>query len=188
MSLPPSRVCPLCASQDSFDPPTPLPEGGWQFTCRGSHGLYVFEVNEDDKVSPYPEGLASDLGLYEILTSLISADDELIEYGVVEYKFGLRHRKEYDRIVGIYGHGWFNEGRKYTASSFIAGVLGRLYSYGELGGEFGPATAYWNYNSTISYWCPAGAQPASTVTWQGFAEAHDLDPYSWPLLASSEAR
>lgn len=183
MSHPPSRVCPLCASQDSFDLPTPLPEGGWQFVCRGSHEVYVFDVNEDNKVSPYPEGLAADLGLYDSLRALIVAEDELVEYGVVEHKFGTRHAKEYARIIDTYGHKCLEQGLKYTASMFIAGVLGRLYSYGELTGEFGSATGYWAYNSTISYWCPAGAHPTSTITWQVFAESQDLDPDSWPLLA-----
>ena len=149
----------------------------------GQPRTYVFDVNQDDSVAPYPDGLASDLGLYDILPSLITAEDELLEYGVVEYKLGSQHPREYLRIVDIYGHGCFNDGRKYTASSFIAGVLGRLFYNGDLGGEWGPATGYWHYNSVISYLCPAGADPTSTITWQAFAVSQGLDPDSWPLLA-----
>lgn len=83
--------------------------------------------------------------------------------------------------LATYGHTAIAK-RKYTASSFIAGVLGRLYSYGELSGELGAATGYWAYNSTISYWCPAGAQPTKRITWADYAADHGIDPMSWPLL------
>jgi len=61
-------------------------------------------------------------------------------------------------------------------------VLGRLLSHGELSGRFGSATGYWSYNSTISYWCPAGAHPERTITWASYAAENGIDPMSWPLL------
>jgi len=53
----------------------------------------------------------------------------------------------------------------------------------QLSGEFGPATGCGDYNSTISYWCPAGADPKSTITWDAFAKVQGHDPDWWPLLS-----
>lgn len=187
MPSPPSRVCPLCASQDYFDTPAALPGGGWQFVCRGNHDVYVFEVDPDNKVAAYPEGLAADLGLYDDLRALITDELRLVEYGVVEHLYGTAHRREYEQLVGIYSHTArpTTPPRKYTASSFIAGALGRLYVLGELTGIFGQATGYWDYNSTISYWCPAGVEPTDELTWEVFAVEQQIDPESWPLLGWS---
>src|SRR5262245_15745787 len=151
MPTPPSRVCPLCAAQDDLDRPRPLPGGGWQFTCRGPHNVYTFEVDPDNVISAYPEGLAADLGLYEDLLTLISDEAVFIEYGVVEYLYGVGRPDNYRKIVSTYGHTALAP-RRYTASSFIAGVLGRLFARREVGGDFGVATGYWEYNSIISYW------------------------------------
>jgi hypothetical protein len=138
-------------------------------------------VTPDNEVADYPAGLAADLGLYDDLPALITDPDELLEYGVVEYRYGTEHPKEYAQLLRTYGHSSLKSRRGYTSSSFIAGVLSRLWTRGVLLGEFGPATGYWSYNGTVSHWAPAGASPTRVISWRGFAESQGLDPQRWPL-------
>jgi hypothetical protein len=142
--------------------------------------VYIFEVTPDDQVTDYPAGFAAELGLYEDLPPLITDPTAKIEYGIVEYRYGTAHPKEYRRLLDTYGHTSMAP-RRYTTSSFIGGVLGRLFAYGDLDGDFGPATGYWSYNSIISYLWPTSATPDRRLTWKEFAVDQGLDPLEWPL-------
>ncbi len=183
----PSPACPLCASQNHFDMPVALPEGGWQFVCRATHGPYVFDLDADNQVVPYAEDLAAELAISDDLRTLILNEFQRVEYGIVEHMYGTNHRKKYDKLIGIYGHAATTPS-KYTASSFIAGVLGRLRVLGDLNGDIGLATGYWSENVAVSYWCPADVEPTAKKTWESFAVERDIDPMSWPLLGSTRAQ
>ncbi len=187
MISPPISPCPLCASTDNVERPVALPEGGWQFVCRGDHDPYAFDVDSDAQLVPFPEDLAADLEILEDLRALILNEFQRVEYGIVEHMYGTAHRKKYDKLINAYDHGAL-EGGKYTTSSFIAGVLGRLRLAGQLNGAIGPATGYWSQNVAITYWCPAGVEPENGKTWEVFAIERDMDPMSWPLLGSTRAQ
>lgn len=182
MASPPSRVCPLCASQDSFDPPVRLADGIWQFVCRGPHALYVFDVQPSNDLAAYPEGLAADLGLYDDLPKCITDETTYVEYGIVEYRYGLAHPKEYGQLVATYGRRSQGKGKTYTASAFIASTLGRIARDGVLRFEFGKGTGYWSYDDPISYWAPPGVnEPPNRLTWFEFATENGWKPRDWPL-------
>jgi hypothetical protein len=183
----PSPVCPLCASGNELDTPVTLPEGGWQFVCRASHGPYVFDLDSDSQVVPYPEDLAADLAICDDLRTLVTNEFQRVEYGIVEHMYGTNHRKKYDKLIGIYGHAATTPST-YTASSFIASVLGRLHVLGDLNSALSLATGYWSENVAVSYWCPGDVEPVPKKTWEAFAVERDIDPMSWPLLGSTRAQ
>jgi hypothetical protein len=187
MTVFPSPVCPLCASSEYLDPPVVLPEGGRQFVCRASHGTCVFDVDADNLLVPYPEDLAADLAIFDDLRNLVTNEFQRVEYGIVEHMYGTTHRRKYDKLVALYGHAAATPSR-YTTSSFIAGVLGRLRVAGDITGVIGRATGYWSENRFVSYWCPAGVEPSAMKTWHEFAVERDFDPMSWPLLGSTRAQ
>lgn len=188
MSALQTPVCPVCASPDHLDRPVALPEGGRQFVCRAdSHGPYVFDVDSDNLVVPYPEELAADLAIGDDLRNLITNEFQRVEYGIVEHMYGTNYRRKYDKLIAIYGHAASTPSR-YTTSSFIAGVLGRLRAKGEVNGVIGVATGYWSANRAVSYWCPVGVEPTAWKTWESFAVERDIDPMSWPLLGSTRAQ
>ena len=181
-------LCPRCQSRDHFDRPAPLPQGGWQFVCReASHGVHVFEVDADYEVAPLSDELAADLGIFDDLRELITNELQRVEYGIVEHLYGTNHPGKYKELVGTYGHTALGPGA-YTTSTVIAAALGRLCVRGELNAVFGPATGFWSYNPSISYWCPAGVEPPATKTWETFAVERGLDPLAWPLLVRTRAQ
>ncbi len=183
MRAPPSVVCPLCGTQDDLDAPTPLPDSVWQFVCRGHHepSPYLFQASAQ-KIQSYPEGLATELGLWDDLPPLLGPGEPRVEYGVVEYRYATAHPNEYARLVKEYGH-TAQGPKRFTASAFIAKALGRLASEGVLSHFAGPATGYWAYNGTISYWArPKGADDGDPLTWEAFATTGGLDPMDWPPL------
>lgn len=184
MPAPPSVVCPLCGTQDDLEPPTALPDGAWQFVCNGYHDPtpWTFEVSADAKVATHHQGLATELGMWEDLPAVLVSEQPPAEYGVVEYRYALAHPSEYAELVKLYGH-TADGPKKYTASAFIAKTLGQLATDGVLIHSAGPATGYWSYNGTISYWSPASvAAPSVALTWHQFALAEGFDPMDWPPL------
>lgn len=182
--IPPSRVCPLCGHQDHLDPALSLPDDTWLFTCRGPHEPtpYDFLVAEDKKVVGYPEGFAAELGLYDVLPDLLVDDEPFVEYGVVEYRYALAHPDGYRQVVDRYGHTRYGP-KKYTASAFLAGTLGRMARAADVFYADGPATGYWKFNGRISHWANRpDADSATPLSWAGFAEAQGFDPEDWPPL------
>lgn len=152
-SRPPSRVCPLCGHQDYIEPPTPLPDDLWLFTCSGPHDPSPYDFLVAPETSPlgYPEGFAAELGLDDDLPDLLVDGEPFIEYGIVEYRYARAHPDEYAQIVDRYGHTAYGL-KKYTASAFIAGTLGRLARGGDAFYADGKATGYWKFNGRISHW------------------------------------
>jgi hypothetical protein len=117
-----------------------LPEGGWQFVCDGHPEPYLFEVTEKSDKTQYPDGLAADLGLYDDLPKCVTDPGKFVEYGIVEYRYGIAHPKEYGQLLQTYGHRMRRLG-KYTSSMFLASVLGRLAAEGALRLKMGEAPA-----------------------------------------------
>jgi hypothetical protein len=187
MISPDSQPCPICGSLESLDRPVALPEGGWQLVCRADHGPHVFDLDSGGRVVDFPEELAADLAIFDDLRELVTIEFQRIEYGIVEHMYGTNHRAKYDRLIEVYGHG-AKTPTTYTASSFIAGVLGRLEVLGDLSSAIGLATGYWSQNIAVSYWCPAGAEPIARKTWEEFAAEREINPMSWPLLGSTRAQ
>lgn len=186
MAAPPSVVCPLCGTQDDLETPTPLPDGAWQFVCRGFHqpSPYGFETSADQKLAPHPEGLAAELGLWEDLPKLLSVGEPWVEYGIVEYRYALAHPVEYGMLVEKYGH-TAGGPKKFTASAFIARTLGHLAADDIVAASFHPGTGYWKHNNPISFWVdPASflTSDSDVITWQQFAEKEGFDPLDWPPL------
>lgn len=69
----------------------------------------------------------------------------------MEYQYAALCPADFAAIVTRYGHTTIAP-KKYTASAFLAGVLGVLSRQGTLLYHFGPATGHWSYNGTISWW------------------------------------
>ena len=185
MSIAPARVCPLCGVQDDLEPPVRLPNGGWQFACTAHTPAHVFEVSPEARVVAYASGLAGELGLHEDLPRCVIQGEPWVEYGIVEYRYGIAHPVEYRRLVDTYGHRSAARTGRYSASVFLASTLGRLARAGLLVLSFGPGTGYWSYDSEISYWAaPPGPVDGERQTWEQFARAENLDPQKWPLAQS----
>jgi len=166
------QVCPFHADEDTAGVPTGREDSSVQFTCRLTSGhprtgphtwLYV----------PEPPGLAgitgyaAELGLAQEMPAAIAEyRGKWIEYGVVEHKYAARCPKDFAEIVGRYGHTAIKPSR-YTASAFLAGVLGALSRQGSLLYHSGPATGHWHYNGTISWWSlpPEPDWNSSKLSW-----------------------
>ena len=130
------QVCPFHGDEDILGIATGGQDGSLTFTCpRGSghpqpgpHSwLYV----------PQPEGLpgidgyAAELGLASELPAAIGEyRGTWIEYGVVERAYAMRCRDDFAAIVARYGHKAITP-KRYTASAFLAGVLGVLSLAGD---------------------------------------------------------
>ena len=180
---PARQVCPLCGSDDAIEVETLAP-GAWRYTCgnerrHGARGPWSWigrEVSspEEDVV----EGKAAELGLYDDLPRCLVAGEPFVEYGIVEYRYSKLRPSTYKRLIDDYGH--TRQGpKKYTASAFIASALSRLADLSELTFFVGPATGYWSYNSTISYWALApGPEESARLTYQEFATQIGIDPQS----------
>jgi hypothetical protein len=148
---------------------------------RWARRAFLFETAADGKVTEYPDGIAAELGLYDGLLSGLAPGEPPVEYGVVEYRYGLAHPTEYRYLVDMYGHVAHGP-KRYTASAFIAATLGPMGRAGEVVAYDGPATGRWSYNSSVSYWSLPGAPASPMVTWETWAVAEEIDPETWPLF------
>ena len=151
------QVCPFHADEDIQGVLTGSGEGSLSFTCtrtrghpqKGPHSwLYV----------PQPEGLsgidgyAAELGLAtELPAAIAQYRGHWIEYGVAERAYALQCPDDFTAIVSRYGHTAIRP-KQYTASAFLASVLGVLSKHGSVLYHLGPATGRWEYNGTISWW------------------------------------
>jgi hypothetical protein len=81
---------------------------------------------------PGIEGYAAELGLAtELPAAITQYRGQWIEYGVAERAYALQCSDDFAAIVGRYGHTAIRA-KKYTASAFLAGVLGGLSRHGAL--------------------------------------------------------
>jgi len=155
-SSPPHLVCPLCAHDEAVEQPLPLGPGLWAFTCTGTIGHtepYRWQTTTAREVvdQALSGGKSEELGLYDDLPRCLSPSEPWVEYGVVEYRYSVLNPSVYSQLLADYGHTRI-ERKPYTASAFIAAALGRLAEAGIVALQFGPATGYWSYNGTVSYW------------------------------------
>jgi hypothetical protein len=151
------QVCAFHGDEDIRGVPTGNSDGSLSFTCTrtGGHpqsGPHSWlHVPQPDGL-PGIEGYAAELGLAtELPAAITQYRGQWIEYGVAERAYALQCSADFAAIVGRYGHTAIRA-KKYTASAFLAGVLGVLSRHGTVLYHLGPATGRWKYNSTISWW------------------------------------
>ncbi len=160
-----------------------LGDGVWQHVCVGDGHAdariweEVIGGGLDDLAL---EGLAYEWGLYDDLPKCLVAGEPLVEYGVVEYRYRNLNPGRYAALVDRYSHTSLGPSH-YTATSFIAGSLGRLSKRGDLVATFSTATGYWSYNGIVSYWGLPGTDVNTFMTWDEFARSLGLDPGTWRL-------
>ena len=156
------QVCPFHGDEDILGVATGGQDSSLTFTCPRSSGhpqpgphswLYVPQVEGP----PGIEGYAAELGLASELPAAIGHyRGTWIEYGVAERAYAMRCPDDFAAIVARYGHKAIAP-KQYTASAFLAGVLGVLSRQGTLLYHLGPATGRWSYNEKISWWAVAPA-------------------------------
>jgi hypothetical protein len=85
---------------------------------------------------------------------------------VAERAYALRCPEDFAAVVRRYGHTAVRP-KQYTASAFLAGVLGVLSEHGTVLYHLGPATGRWKYNGTISWWTvpPVPDWDLSRLSW-----------------------
>ena len=166
------QVCPFHADEDICGVPAGTDEGSLSFTCARTRGhphdgvhswLYVPQPDG----LPGIEGYAAELGLgTELPGAIAQYRGKWIEYGVAERAYALRCPGDFAAVVGRYGHTAVKP-KQYTASAFLAGVLGVLSKHGTVLYHLGSATGRWKYNSTISWWAvpPAPDWDSSRLSW-----------------------
>lgn len=127
-----------------------------------------------------PEGIAADLGLYDVLPALLN-EGEWSDTVVIEHRYALQEPTDYGWMVKRWGH--VAQGpRRYSTTSFIGSTLGDLSRKTNVTYRSGPGTGFFSYNSSIGFWTLQPV-PATTVhnSWATYATGLGLDPQSWPL-------
>lgn len=151
------QVCPFHPDEDVVG--SPSGEGGIDFECtRSGHptsGPYSWLAVPEPLGISEIGGLADELGIPAELVAIVGRyRGQWVEYGVVEAAYAERQPENFAFLVDRYGHTAIAE-KRYTVSSFLAGVLGRLARTGEVIHHSGPATGRWSYNPVISWWTVA---------------------------------
>ena len=149
------QVCPF--HTDESVPGVNLPDGSVSYTCDRSKGhpkqapwswLYVPPPPDTAGVT----GLAEELGLdVELPAALATLGSGWFEYGLVERAYAQRQPDGFARMVERWGHTAV-EKKQYTASAYIARILGQLSRDGTVAYRPAPATGRWRYNDPISWW------------------------------------
>ena len=166
------QVCPFHGDEDVQGIPSGNGDDSLTFTCTRGKGhpqpgphswLYV----PQPEGPPGLDGYAAELGLAtELPAAIAEYRGRWIEYGVVERTYALRCPDDFAAAVTRYGHTAIAP-KQYTASAFLAGVLGTLSRLGTVLYHLGPATGRWSYNDTISWWsvAPAPDWESSRLSW-----------------------
>ena len=127
------QVCPFHADEDIRGVPAGTDEGSLSFTCARTRGhphggmhswLYVLQPDGLPGIEGYAENSASQRNCLERSRN---TGGKWIEYGVAERAYALRCPDDFAAVVGRYGHTAVKP-KQYTASAFLAGVLGVLSS------------------------------------------------------------
>lgn len=178
--------CPLHSSPSYDDiAGTRTPDGLYLFECpeTTNHpvpGPYSWLVDFSSEAAALG-GLADELDLATILPEIVNTRSEWREYGLIEKAYAEAHPLDWNRMVERWGHTARDVGKQYTASSYLAGTLGRLARDGAIAFRYGPGTGRWDYNNPISYWAPHHEVPwDERKTWvstfsDGSAEAKQAD-------------
>lgn len=166
------QVCPFHGDEDILGIATGDGDGSLTFTCLLGQGHVQpgphswLHIPQPDGV-PGIDGYAAELGLASELPAAIGQyRGTWIEYGVAERAYALRCPDDFAAIVTRYGHKALAS-RQYTASAFLAGVLGVLSRRGTVLYHLGPATGRWSYNERISWWsvAPAPDWDSARLSW-----------------------
>lgn len=179
------QVCPFHADEDIQGVRTEDATASVSFTCERTRGhphggphswLYV---PEPDRL-PGIDGYAAELGLAtELPAAIAQYGGQWVEYGVAERAYALQCPGDFAAIVDRYGHTAIRA-KKYTASAFLAGVLGVLSKRGTVLYHLGPATGRWKYNGTISWWAvpPTPDWESARLSWTDSAQDTSYVPGS----------
>lgn len=167
---------------DEWSPGRRLQDGTFQHECDRTSGHPTegpwswLEVPEPP--SNGLSGLAEELNLaHELPAALASLGSGWFEYGLVEQAYAVNDPGGFARMTEQWGHTALAP-RQYTASSYIAGTLGRLSKAGVIAYHPGVGTGRWSYNSDISWWSvlPAGSWSGRTSWKDRLGDAPDNDP------------
>jgi hypothetical protein len=167
-------TCPACFSADNVAYQR-LPDKQVAYFCAGRHPdgkpySWVGSVTAAEDGWTAAEGVTDEL--LEPMLSCISPGDDLLEYGIVEYRFRERFPELFRAHVAERGHVMLEPARTSASAVRFGMALSRLARTGDLHYEYGPATGAWSYNSRISYWCRPPKRGRRTVSWADFcAEA-----------------
>lgn len=97
-------------------------------------------------------GLAEELSLSAILPAVLrELGQGWWEYGLVERAYAAEDPRGWQQMVDRWSDTAIQP-KRYTASSYLAGVLGRLSGAGFVAFHPGRGTGRWSYNSDISWW------------------------------------
>jgi hypothetical protein len=149
------QSCPFHTDDDVLGVLTP--DGAYSFTCERTTGHPTsggYSWLHDPVVQDVAGlgGLAEELGLaQELPAALTSLGRGWFEYGLVERAYATTRPADFRVMVERWGH-TSKAPKQYTASAYIAGVLGRLTKDGVVYYHPGPGTGRWSYNGQISYW------------------------------------
>lgn len=180
MALTPSKqVCPLCGIDDGVEV-LGIRDGRWLFSCyRTVKHETAFQwtsadvAPEEDDAEP---GVMESFGLFDDLPKCLKSGGAFVEYGIVEHRYRTLRPAVFSTLLDTYGHRAIEEGRPYTTSSFLASSLRILANRGELELRWGPATGFWAYNGTLSYWALSPATGEAMESWATFALDQGIDP------------
>lgn len=182
----PIQVCPLCTSAEpEHVTALPLGAGLWKYTCTNV-GRYHAEKYEWESVGNKPivtggyPGVMEELGIYDVLLTVLGRLGRFAEHGVVEYEFALEAPEVYAELVRRYSHTELGT-TSFTASALLGSALGRLWSRDQVAYKPVDATGRWKYNGRTSAWCLPSDGSATSLSWSEYAFEHRLDPDLWPL-------
>lgn len=151
-----------------------LADGSYAHLCErfdGHPGGVFWHWLEVPKPTEAPglAGLAEELDLERELPAAIETlGSGWFEYGLVERSYAGRQPKDWAKMVEQWGHTAL-EKKQYTASSYLAGTLGRLSRLGVVAYHPGVGTGRWSYNSDISWWSFVPPRPWTERTaWVDF--------------------
>lgn len=154
------QTCPFHGSEDVPGIPTGDSDGSVSFTCSIARnhpdpGHWSWLYIPEPASAAGATGLAAELGLeVELRAALGTLPRQWVEYGLVERAYAVQRPDDFARIVEKYGHVAIAPAR-YTASAYVARVLGVLSRRGQLLYRRGEATGWWGYNGNISWWALA---------------------------------
>jgi hypothetical protein len=109
-----------------------------------------------------------------IFLTCLEKGEPFAEYGIVEHRYRMMRPDTFAQLLATYGHRAIEIGRLYTTSSFLASALRILANRGELELRWGPATGFWSYDGTVSYWALAPASLQEMLSWASYAATEGI--------------
>ena len=134
------------------------------------------------------DSLVHDLELYSKLVKVVYDFDGPVEYGVVEHELAEAHPDVYEELWERQGHSTTHPDSSYTLSTYLSSLLGTLAREKSLEQDDIDATIPWSSSGKASSWSHPERTDGELVTWAAYAEAHDIDPDSWPATEDFEVQ